>query len=90
MNIYLVSSILFFTALLSGVSIYLFNLSNKKFLKLLLAFSGAFLFSIAMLNILPEIYEKRENHYIGIFIIIGFLVQLLLDYITHEIGRAHV
>ena len=90
MNIYLVSSILFITALLSGLSIYLFNPNNKSYLKLLLAFSGAFLFSIAMMNILPEVFEKKDSHYIGIFIIIGFVIQLLLDYITHGVEHGHI
>ncbi|MEI7596575.1 MAG: ZIP family metal transporter [Bacteroidota bacterium] len=89
MNLLLLSILLFVTALLSGLSIYILKPDNKNYLKLLLSFSGAFLFSIAVINILPEIFSHGDNHYIGIYIIIGFLTQLLLDYITHGVEHGH-
>ena len=89
MNLIIISLLLFITALLSGLSIFIFEPDNKNYLKLLLSFSGAFLFSIAVINILPEVFSHGDNHYIGIYIIIGFLVQLLLDYITHGVEHGH-
>lgn len=89
MNLFLLSILLFATALLSGLSIYILKPDNKNYLKLLLSFSGAFLFSIAVINILPEIFSHGDNHYIGIYIIVGFLIQLLLDYITHGVEHGH-
>lgn len=76
------------TILLSGSSIFLFKKDNPKLLKLLLAFSGAFLLAISFFNLIPEIYEK-EHEKIGIFIIIGFIIQLFLELITKGIEHGH-
>jgi len=81
-------SLIISTILLSGSSIFLFKKENPKLLKLFLAFSGAFLLAISFLNLIPEIYE-REHEKIGIFIIIGFIIQLLLELFTKGIEHGH-
>ena len=52
----LIFAFLFLSAVLSGVAAFLFDRQNKTFLKLLLAFSGAYLFAICVLHLIPEIY----------------------------------
>jgi len=81
-------TIIISTILLSGSSVFLFKKENPKLLKLLLAFSGAFLLSISFLNLIPEIYE-REHEKIGIFIIVGFVIQLFLELFTKGIEHGH-
>lgn len=81
-------TIIISTILLSGSSVFLFKSENPKLLKLLLAFSGAFLLSISFLNLIPEIYE-REHEKIGIFIIVGFVIQLFLELFTKGIEHGH-
>lgn len=76
------------TILLSGSSVFLFKKEKPKLLKLLLAFSGAFLLAISFLNLIPEIYE-REHERVGVFIIIGFIIQLLLELFTKGIEHGH-
>jgi zinc transporter ZupT len=63
----------------------------KKYHYLLLTFSGAYLLSIVFLHILPELYESNAS-YIGILILLGFFIQVLLDYFSQGIehGHAHV
>jgi zinc and cadmium transporter len=56
--------------------------------KLLLAFTGAYLFGIAILSLLPEIFEHK-NSYVGIFIIIGFMFQLVLEFFSEGIEHGH-
>ena len=60
----------------------------QKYLKLLLTFSGAYLISIVFLHILPELYQSEVSG-IGLFIILGFFIQVLLDYLSKGIEHGH-
>lgn len=83
-------ALLFFVPLLSGLSIFLWKKDfNKSRLKLLLAFSGSYLFSISVVHILPEIYHRQESN-IGLFILIGFFFQILLELFSEGIEHGHV
>jgi zinc and cadmium transporter len=57
-------------------------------LRLLLAFSGAFLFGLSLLHLIPELYE-HSNHNVGIWIVVGFLIQVLLEYMTSGLEHGH-
>jgi zinc and cadmium transporter len=83
-----VFSALFFPVLISGASVFFFR-TRDRVLKLLTAFSGAYLLSISFLEIVPEIFEEAEGLEIGIFILLGFFIQLLLDYITKGVEHGH-
>ena len=61
----------------------------KKNLKLLLAFSGSFLLSLTVIHLLPEVYESH-NHTIGIFIMIGILFQIILEFFSKGAEHGHV
>jgi zinc transporter ZupT len=72
---------------------------SKKNLKLLLAFSGAFLLSLTVMHLLPEVYEanlhNHEGHEhghatIGIFIMIGIVFQIILEYFSKGAEHGHV
>ena len=52
---------------------------KKKSLKLLLAFSGSFLLSLTVMDLLPKVYESH-NHSIGLFIMVGILFQIILEF----------
>ncbi len=56
--------------------------------KLLNAFSAAFLIGICFTDILPESYELNHS-YAGIFVIVGFLTQLLLGVFSGGIEHGH-
>lgn len=75
--------------------------SNKKNLKLLLAFSGSFLLSLTVLHLLPEVYESaahaHEGHDhdhghnpVGIFIMAGIIFQIILEYFSKGAEHGHV
>ncbi len=80
---------LFASAVLSGLAAFLFDRQNKTFLKLLLAFSGAYLFAICVLHLIPEIYLTAKSS-IGIYILIGFFLQILLEFFSEGIEHGHV
>lgn len=62
---------------------------NKTNLKLLLAFSGSFLLSLTVMHLLPDVYESK-NSSIGIFIMMGILFQIILEFFSKGAEHGHV
>jgi zinc transporter ZupT len=62
---------------------------SKTNLKLLLAFSGSFLLSLTVMHLLPEVYETH-NHNIGVFIMVGILFQIILEFFSKGAEHGHV
>ncbi|NNK87946.1 MAG: ZIP family metal transporter [Flavobacteriaceae bacterium] len=63
------------------------TLSN---IKLLLAFSGAFLLSITVFELLPEVYLKLEARIIGLLIMVGILFQIFLEFFSKGAEHGHI
>ena len=61
----------------------------KKNLKLLLAFSGSFLLSLTVMHLLPDVYESHQQS-VGIFIMIGILFQIILEFFSKGAEHGHV
>ena len=74
--------------LLSG-GIVLFVKIPPKLLKLLLAFSGAFLFAVCVMHLIPEIYSESDRM-IGIFILAGFILQVIIEFFSEGIEHGHI
>lgn len=81
--------ILFISVMLSGSAYFLFKKTNTYFLKLTLSFTGAFLFAISVLHLMPEVYQHTGSS-IGIFILIGFLFQIMLEFFSEGIEHGHM
>lgn len=79
---------LFLSVMLSGLSVLAFRINNRN-LKLVLAFSGAYLFALSVLHLIPEIYSSSTKN-IGLFILIGFFLQILLEFFSEGIEHGHV
>jgi zinc transporter ZupT len=62
---------------------------SKTNLKLLLAFSGAFLLSLTVMHLLPEVYQSN-NPSIGLFIMTGILFQIILEFFSQGAEHGHV
>jgi zinc transporter ZupT len=54
----------------------------------LLAFTGAFLFGITIMHLLPEVYEAL-GHKAGIYILLGFFLQVFLQQLSHGMEHGH-
>jgi len=82
-------ALLFSSVLIGGILVAL--LKKKSTLKLLLSFSGGYLLTIIFTHILPETYESI-GHYTGYYILLGFLIQLILEYFSKgaEHGHTHI
>ena len=63
---------------------------EKKNLKLLLAFSGAFLLSLTVFNLLPEVYHSENTRIIGVLIMSGILLQIFLEFFSKGAEHGHV
>lgn len=81
--------LLFGSVLLSGLFALRLKNINALWLKLLLAFSGAYLFALCVLHLIPETYESDSSR-IGYFILAGFILQLLLEFFSEGIEHGHV
>jgi zinc transporter ZupT len=83
--------ILFTTAFLAGMLVFIVP-KNKSFdFRLTLVFAGSYLFSITIIHILPEIFAGENTPPgIGIFILIGFFLQLFLEYFTSGVEHGHI
>lgn len=61
-----------------------------KNIKLLLAFSGAFLLSLTVFDLLPEVYEHLDVRKTGLFIMVGILLQVILEFFSKGAEHGHI
>jgi len=54
-----------------------------------LAFGGAYLLGISVIHLLPEIYANGDSS-VGVWILVGFLLQLVLEYLSGGLEHGHV
>jgi zinc and cadmium transporter len=79
---------------LGAVSVFLFHLDQPRHVKLLNAFAGAYLLSLTLLHLLPELYHVHghvtEDHLkIGGLILAGFFTQIALDVFSMGVEHGH-
>lgn len=72
-----------------GIIVELFKPKQEKSIQLLLTFSGAYLLAVSMLHLIPKIFIDNNNN-IGIFILLGFFIQILLEYFSQGIEHGHL
>lgn len=86
--------LLFGTTFLTALISFLFiKKENSTWIKLLLSFSGAFLLSTCVMHIIPSIYVESANFTeVGVYILLGFLLQIILEFFSRgsEHGHAHL
>lgn len=82
--------ILFLSAFFGGTAIFLVKSDKSQLLKLILSFSGAYLFAITVLHLIPDAYSGTEHEEIGIFILIGFLLQIFLEQFSEGVEHGHI
>ena len=88
MNIALLLALFFVLPMAAGAWVRLTTATTDR-LKLLLAFSGAFLLSITVLHMLPELFE-RGGAAIGPWLLGGFMLQVVLEFFSRGIEHGHV
>src|SRR5690349_22236254 len=88
--------LLLLSSIVLGVlSVFLLRLYEPKHIKLLNAFTGAYLLCLTLLHLLPELYHEhpgsavRSDLLIGALILAGFFTQILLDVISMGVEHGH-
>jgi zinc transporter ZupT len=83
---------------LGAVTVFGFKLYDARHIKLLNAFTGAYLLCLTFLHLLPELYHVQAGHHghgsnaamvIGGFMLAGFFVQVALDVISMGVEHGH-
>lgn len=81
--------LLFGSSMIGGLAIFLLKKDNNNRLKLVLSFSGSYLFAITILHLMPDVY-KTSNPEIGLFILGGFLLQIVMEQFSEGIEHGHL
>ena len=83
-----------FLAVVLGYSfVTFFKPAQQQYTKLLLSFSGAYLLALTVFVLIPEVYhshdEQHDFKYIGLFVIVGVLLQIVLEFFSHGAEHGH-
>ena len=74
-----------------GLFFAVWFLESKTFnLKLLLTFSGAFLLSTTVFELLPDVYKNLDQKYTGVFILSGIILQIILEFFSKGAEHGHL
>jgi zinc transporter ZupT len=85
------SLLLFLAASLGGIAVLIIRSPSPASLKLLLIFAGGYLFAITFLHILPDLFALHTDARLaGLYIIIGFFLQLLLEFFSKGVEHGHM
>lgn len=76
-------------AVVIGYLVSLFLKSSSTGFQLLLSFSGAFLLSVTVFELLPEVYGSGIEN-VGVFIMMGLLLQILLEFLSKGVEHGHI
>ena len=77
------------TSVLIGYLVVIILKPKGKSTQLLLSFSGAYLLSTTVLHLLPEVFESQQEN-IGVYILVGILLQTILEYFSKGVEHGHV
>lgn len=83
--------LVFLSGFLPGILVsYLPEFKVKDF-KVVLAFSGSYLFSTTVIHILPELFSETKTPTIAaIWVLGGFFLQMVLEHFTHGVEHGHM
>lgn len=59
-------------------------------IQLPLVFAGSFLFAVTIIHIIPELFTLSDDpHGVGIYVLIGFFIQRMLEYFSRGVEHGH-
>ncbi|MEM1260061.1 MAG: ZIP family metal transporter [Bacteroidota bacterium] len=82
--------LLVLAVLLSFVLVLILKPKSPENIKLLLAFSGAFLLAITFFELVPEVYSKGNQRLNALFILLGVLLQVFLEFFSKGAEHGHL
>src|SRR5882724_8886759 len=86
--------VLLSSIVLGAATVFWLRLNDPRHVKVLNAFTGAYLLTLVMLHLLPDLYEPEPGLVlkpliIGGFILFGFFLQIAMDSISMGIEHGH-
>jgi zinc transporter ZupT len=85
----LIYSLVLFASALGGASLFFFRKGKSGIsLKITLAFSAAYLLGLVLLHLFPELFES-PLHQPGWYVLMGFMLQVILDFFSHGVEHGH-
>lgn len=82
------SLILLGVAVFGGLAYEFFGRHLRGRLPLVLAFGGAYLIGLIFLHLVPEAYAHSQQ--VGWYVLLGFLIQVVLEWMSKGIEHGHV
>ncbi|NVJ47253.1 MAG: zinc permease [Cytophagia bacterium] len=83
--------ILFLAAALPALAMLKSTSFSSKRLQLFLVFAGAYLFSVTIIHLIPDLFLSGENPFaLGLYILIGFFLQKIIENFTSGVEHGHV
>lgn len=80
---------LFIITLCGGLVGMFIQFKSNNNVKLLLSFTGAFLLSICVTHLLPEVYESH-NHTVPLVVLMGFFLQVVIEFFSQGVEHGHI
>ena len=80
---------LFGAVVFGGALAFKFQSNNRRLLQLILSFVGAYLLGILVLHLIPDAYEG-SNATIGLWVLLGFFIQLTLEQFSLGVEHGHI
>ena len=91
MNLWINLAILFLSAIIPGFILLGVNRFNEKSLKYFLVFAGSYLFSVTVIHLIPDLFLSDLDPFgLGLYILIGFFIQKILENFSSGVEHGHV
>ena len=82
---------LFVSVILGGLLAFYVQRFSRRWLQVILSFSGAYILGITVLHLLPGVIAGEEvDERIGIWLLGGFFIQLLLEQLSGGVEHGHM
>jgi len=81
--------ILFMSALAGGALALAWKEYRRDWLGIILAFAGSYILGIIATHLLPGIFGPGHGHYAGLFLLAGFVMQLLFSHLSQGVEHGH-
>ena len=83
--------ILFLSALVPGLMVLRHARLHERNLRFLLVFAGAYLFSMTVIHLIPDLFLSKTDAFdLGLYILLGFFLQKVLESFTRGVEHGHV
>ncbi|MFY0594046.1 ZIP family metal transporter [Roseivirga sp.] len=83
--------ILFLSVALPGLLLTRMKSFSQKRIGYFLVFAGAYLFSMTVIHIIPDLFLSEEDPFkLGLYILIGFFLQKILENFSNGVEHGHV